>query len=110
MEANGQKVHFRLKDGENPRQHRMELTVREQCFAPDVPFLSYIRVKGLICEHAATGAPVPQRGAISCYRGHHWVIEDCQVNWSNAVAIDVVAAKSATRACAALPGCLPPTC
>ena len=89
VEANGQKVHFRLKDGENPHQHRMELTVREQCFAPDVPFLSYIRVKGLICEHAATGAPVPQRGAISCYRGHHWVIEDCQVNWSNAVAIDV---------------------
>ena len=89
VEANGQKVHFRLKDGEDPHQHRIELTVREQCFAPDTPFLSYIRVKGLICEHAATGAPVPQRGAISCYRGHHWVIEDCQVNWSNAVAIDV---------------------
>ena len=89
VEANGQKVHFRLKDGQDPHQHRIELTVREQCFAPDVPFLNYIRVKGLICEHAATGAPVPQRGAISCYRGHHWVIEDCQVNWSNAVAIDV---------------------
>ena len=49
VEANGQKVHFRLKDGEDPHQHRIELTVREQCFAPDAPFLSYIRVKGLIC-------------------------------------------------------------
>ena len=42
-----------------------------------------------ICEHAATGAPVPQRGSISCNRGHHWIIEDCQVNWSNALGIDV---------------------
>ena len=89
VEANGQKVHFRLPGDADPKDHRIEITVREQCFAPTVPFLSYIRVKGLICEHAATGAPVPQRGAISAYRGHHWIIEDCQVNWSNAVAIDV---------------------
>lgn len=89
VEANGQTVHFRLPGDDSPEGHRIEITVREQCFAPDVPFLSYIRVKGLICEHAATGAPVPQRGAISCYRGHHWIIEDCEVNWSNALAIDV---------------------
>jgi len=89
VEHNGQTVHFRLKDDADPKDHLIELTVREQCFAPEVPFLNYIKVKGLICEHAATGAPVPQRGAISCYRGHHWVIEDCQVNWSNALGIDV---------------------
>ena len=63
--------------------------MREQCFAPEKEFLNYIRVKGLICEKAATGAPVPQRGAISAHRGHHWIIEDCEVNWSNGVAIDV---------------------
>ncbi len=89
VEANGQTVHFRLPGDDSPEGHLIELTVREQCFAPKVPFLAYIRVKGLICEHAATGAPVPQRGAISCGRGHHWVIEDCEVNWSNALAIDV---------------------
>ena len=89
VEANGQTVHFRLAGDESPENHLIELTVREQCFAPSIPFLSYIRVKGLVCEHAATGAPVPQRGAISCFRGHHWVIEGCQVNWSNAVGIDV---------------------
>ncbi len=89
VEANGQKVHFRLADDEDPKDHRIEVTVREQCFAPDIPFLNYIRVKGLVCEHAATGAPVPQRGAISAYRGHHWVIEDCTVYWTNGVAIDV---------------------
>ena len=32
---------------------------------------------------------MPQRGAISAYRGHHWIIEDCEVNQANAVAIDV---------------------
>ncbi|MCR5566426.1 MAG: right-handed parallel beta-helix repeat-containing protein [Clostridiales bacterium] len=89
VEANGQKVHFRLADDEDPKDHRIEVTVREQCFAPDIPFLNYIRVKGLVCEHAATGAPVPQRGAISAFRGHHWIIEDCTVYWTNAVAIDV---------------------
>ena len=89
VEHNGQVVHFRLPGDDAPEGHLIELTVREQCFAPEVPFLSYIRVSGLVCEHAATGAPVPQRGAISCYRGHHWIIEDCAVNWSNAVGIDV---------------------
>ena len=89
VEANGMKVHFRLPGDADPRDHRIEVTVREQCFAPDREFLNYIRVKGLVCEHAATGAPVPQRGSISAHRGHHWIIEDCEVNWSNGVAIDV---------------------
>ncbi len=89
VEANGQKVHFRLENDEDPKDHRIEVTVREQCFAPDIPFLNYIRVKGLVCEHAATGAPVPQRGAISALRGHHWIIEDCTIYWTNGVAIDV---------------------
>ena len=89
VEANGQKVHFRLKNDEDPKDHKIEITVREQCFAPKIPFLSYIKVKGITMKHAATGAPVPQRGAISAYRGHHWVIENCTVDWSNCVGIDV---------------------
>ncbi|MDD6805470.1 MAG: right-handed parallel beta-helix repeat-containing protein [Clostridiales bacterium] len=89
VEANGQTVHFRLPGDENPADHVIEVTCREQCFAPEIPFLSYIKVKGITCAHAATGAPVPQRGAISCYRGHHWVIENCVIDWTNAVGIDV---------------------
>jgi len=88
VEANGQKVHFRLSDDDDPQNHTIEITNREQCFAPKVPFLSYIRVKGLTLAHAATGAPVPQRGSLSCYRGHHWIIEDCTIDWSNATGID----------------------
>jgi hypothetical protein len=89
VEANGQTVHFRLENDNNPMEHTIELTCREQCFAPEIPFLSYLKVKGLICAHAATGAPVPQRGAISCYRGHHWIIEDCTIDWTNGVGIDI---------------------
>ncbi len=89
VEANGQTIHFRLEDDGDPHDHCIELTSREQCFAPDIPFLSYIKVKGLICAHAATGAPVPQRGAISTYRGHHWIIENCKIDWSNGVGIDI---------------------
>jgi GH35 family endo-1,4-beta-xylanase len=89
VEANGQTVHFRLPDDGDPKDHVIELTCREQCFAPEIPFLSYIKVKGLTCAHAATGAPVPQRGSISCYRGHHWIIENCKIDWSNGVGMDV---------------------
>ena len=89
VEANGQTIHFRLAKDADPADHCIEITCREQCFAPELPFLSYIKLKGLTCAHAATGAPVPQRGAISCFRGHHWVIEDCGVSWANGTGIDV---------------------
>ncbi|MCL1857219.1 MAG: right-handed parallel beta-helix repeat-containing protein, partial [Kiritimatiellaeota bacterium] len=88
VEANGQKIHIRLSDDSDPHDHEIEITNREQCFAPSVPFLSYIHLKGLTCAHAAMGAPVPQRGAISAHRGHHWIIEGCTVEWANAVGID----------------------
>ena len=35
VEANGQKVHFRLPGDDGPADHLIEVTVREQCFAPD---------------------------------------------------------------------------
>lgn len=88
VEANGQKVHIRLTNDDDPKNHTIEVTNREQCFAPKIPFLSYIKVKGLTLAHAATGAPVPQRGSLSCYRGHHWIIEDCTIDWANGTGID----------------------
>lgn len=113
VEANGMTVHFRLEKDEDPRRHRIEVTCREQCFAPDIPFLSYIRVKGITFAHAAGGAPVPQRGALSCFRGHHWVIEDCVIDWSNAVGIDVgnecwhhEIDKKQTIGCSVIRGCV----
>ena len=40
VEANGMKVHFRLPGDADPKDHRIEVTVREQCFAPEKPFLN----------------------------------------------------------------------
>lgn len=88
VESNGQKVHVRFPDNGTPDGKLIELTNREQCFAPNESFLSYIRVKGLTLAHAANGAPVPQRGSLSVYRGHHWIIEDCLIDWANTVGID----------------------
>jgi hypothetical protein len=88
VESNGQKIHVRLPGDASPFDHKVEITNREQCFAPDTPFLSYIHLRGLVCAHAANGAPVPQRGSISAYRGHHWIIEGCVVDWANTVGID----------------------
>lgn len=89
VEANGMTVHFRLPGDDDPANHFIEISCREQCFAPDIPFLSYVKITGLVCAHASMGAPVPQRGAISAGRGHHWVIEDCTIDWANATGIDV---------------------
>lgn len=89
VEENGMKLHFRMPDNGSPEGHLIEVSCREQCFAPEKPFLSYIKVKGLTMLHAANGAPVPQIGALSCRRGHHWIIEDCTVQWANAVGIDI---------------------
>lgn len=88
VEEDGMKIHIRLKNDEDPHDHLIEITNREQCFAPAGPFLNYIHVKGIRVNHAANGGPVPQKGAISCRRGHHWIIEGCTVDWANALGID----------------------
>jgi hypothetical protein len=32
---------------------------------------------------------VPQRGIVSTNRGHHWIIEDCVIHYSNGVGLDI---------------------
>ena len=63
--------------------------MREQVFAPREFGLGYLRVSGLVFEHAADGLPAPQRAAVSTMRGHHWIIEDCEVAWANACGMDI---------------------
>lgn len=88
VEENGLKIHFRMKNDDDPKTHCIEITNKEQCFSPLKPYLSYIHMKGIFCAQAANGGPVPQKGLISCNRGHHWIIENCRVDWANTVAID----------------------
>ncbi|MHB9032110.1 MAG: right-handed parallel beta-helix repeat-containing protein [Anaerolineae bacterium] len=88
-EHNGLTLHVRFPDDADPAGHTIEATAHEQVFAPLEPFLGYIRVKGLTLEHAANAYPVPQRGLVSAYRGHHWIIENCTIQYANSIGLDL---------------------
>jgi hypothetical protein len=88
VEESGRRVHFRLPGDAEP-ETALEISAREQTFAPDEMHLGYIRVSGFTLEHAAGPLPVPQHGSLSTQRGHHWIVEDCRVHWANGVGIDI---------------------
>jgi hypothetical protein len=88
-EHNGLMLHVRFPDGKTPHNATVEVTVREQLFAPLDYGLGYIKIKGIHFLHAGNGFPVPQRGMVSANRGHHWVIEDCVIEWANSLGVDM---------------------
>ncbi len=67
---------------------QVELTVREQCFAPVYRGLGYIRVSGFAMEQCANQGPFPQAGVISTRSGHHWIIENNVVRYGATIGID----------------------
>lgn len=89
VEEPGRRLHFRLPDDANPAGHYLEVSAREQIFAPYEFGLGYLRVSGFIFEHAADGLPVPQRAAVSTMRGHHWIIERNRIAWANGCGMDI---------------------
>lgn len=89
IEPDGLIVHVRPFGDENPAGQRWEMTVREHAFAPETRYLGFIRISGFVIEQVADGFPVPQGGALSTARGHHWIIEDNRVRQVNAIGIDV---------------------
>ncbi len=89
VEPDGLIVHLRPFGDVDPATQRYEFSAREHCFAPAARYLGYIRVAGFVMEHAADAFPVPQGGALSASRGHHWIIEDNTVRQVNAVGIDI---------------------
>ncbi len=91
VEDNGMRVHVRLPNDADPSGRMIEITTREQVFAPVTPYLNYIRIKGLKMFHSGNGVPIPppQRGLISAMRGHHWIIEDCEIGHANTLGVDL---------------------
>lgn len=85
----GKSVYVRLLGNAEPADKFVEITVREQIFAPRYRNLGYIRVKGFTMMHAANGCPFPQIGALSTRQGHDWIIEDNVVRFANTVGMDV---------------------
>lgn len=91
VEDPGLAIHFRLWDDAHPVESKtvLEITTREQIFAPSTPGLGYIRVSGFHFRYCADGPPIPQRAMVSAYRGHHWIIENNNIRWANACGIDI---------------------
>ena len=89
VEEPGLRIHLRLWDDADPNDSAVEVTAREQVFAPRKHHLGYIRVSGFRFEHAGDGLPVPQRAMVSAYRGHHWIIEDNTIRHANSTGLDL---------------------
>ena len=89
VEDSGYKFIIRLKDDGDPRDHKITYTCRDQLFAPSVAGLGYVRVKGLSFQYVGNGCPGSQKGALSAFCGHHWILEDNKVDWANGLGIDI---------------------
>ena len=88
-DANGQSIHIRLESG-TPADHTIEITTREQVFAPAARGVDYVRLKGLTFAHAGNGFPLPQRGAmVDTAGGARWIIEDNTIEWANAIGLEI---------------------
>jgi len=89
VEPGGKAVHIHPFGDGDPNAGTSEITTQKHVFAPEPFGLGYIRVKGFTIEHVGNGFPMPQEGAISTRRGHHWIIEDNVVRQVNGVGIDI---------------------
>lgn len=91
VEENGMTIHIRLQNDKDPNGLIFEITTREQVFAPVKRYLNYIKISGFKMYHAANPVPIPwpQRGLISSFGGHHWIIEDCEIGYANTIGIDL---------------------
>jgi hypothetical protein len=88
VEHQGTTLHMRLP-ADTPSQRVIEITTREQAFAPLQRGLGYIRIKGISFQHAGNAFPPPQRGLVSTCCGHHWIIESNTIEWANGVGLDL---------------------
>ena len=76
-------------DRRDPNTCEIEATTRQFLFNPRVRGLGYIRIKGLIFEHAGNGFIRSGNGAVTTWGGHHWIIEENTVRHINSVGIEI---------------------
>ena len=85
----GKSMYVRLRGDAPPTDKFIEITVREQIFAPLTRNLPHIRVAGFTMEHAANASPFPQTGAVSVRAGRSWIIEDNVIRYANTIGLDI---------------------
>lgn len=86
VDQNGLSMRVRLPHDDSPDKHQIEVTTKEQVFAP-ARGLGYIRVKGITFEQAANNFPFPQTGMVSTNGGNHWIIEGNTFQWANSICL-----------------------
>jgi hypothetical protein len=88
IEPPGTAVHIRIPEGD-PSGASIEVTTREQAFAPAQAGLGFIRIKGITFQHAGNAFPPPQRGLVSTNGGNHWIIEGNTIEWASGMGLDI---------------------
>jgi alpha-N-arabinofuranosidase len=71
--------------GVDPREHLIEITVRQTVFYPSREQRNFLTIRGLSLLHAATPWSPPtteQIGLLGCHWAKGWIIEDCIVRYS----------------------------
>ena len=81
------RIHFHLKDNQDPHECRIEITLKEQGFMPDEPGQGYIYFKNLAFEKFANPIKWPQISALECNCGHHFIVENCRFSNIHSVAL-----------------------
>jgi len=89
VDRKAQVLHVRPFGGGDANGRLWEITTERVAFGPEEIGLGYIRVKGFTVEQVGNAFPMQQEGAISTWRGHHWIIEGNTVREVNGVGIDV---------------------
>lgn len=83
------RLHINPFDHVDPNTCQFEVTTQQYLFNPMVKGLGYIRIKGLIFEHAGNGFVRSGNGAINTWSGNHWIIQDNTARHINSVAIEI---------------------
>lgn len=78
--------------GKDPRQEKVEINVRRECFMPSETGIGYLTVSGFRVEKAATTWAPPaafQDGMIGPHWSRGWIIEDCEISNSKCAGISL---------------------
>ncbi len=78
--------------GKDPRNEKVEINVRRNCFMPSKTGVSYIHVKGFeLCKAATNWAPPAafQDGMIGPHWSKGWIIEECDIHHSKCAGISL---------------------
>ncbi|PQV51529.1 parallel beta helix pectate lyase-like protein [Jejuia pallidilutea] len=89
VEDDGLTIHLKTAEGINPNALDIEITTREQCFAPEEVGTGFIKIKGFTFEKGGNPFPIDQKGLLSTNAGHHWIIENNTVQWANGIGVDI---------------------